>query len=294
MSRTVKLMGVLLVVVVALSVVGVVVVAAQDSDSPPGAFGFGRRGHGGGMLDVEYEAIHEAIANALGLSVSDFEAARAAGATLYDLAAQQGVDIAVIREAMEIARADAIDKAVADGTITAEEAEWLQSRGMGPGSNLGQGWGQRGPGGPGQGFGSGLVDSNVMHQAIADALGLSVEEFEAARDAGTTLYDLAAERGVDLAVVREAMLTVRTDAINAALAEGTITQEEADWLLSRPGPGAGSGYGQGGFHGGPGMQGRGAGDCTGPIGGGQAGGRGGARGGGPGLNNRGGNSAFNG
>ena len=41
------------------------------------------------------------------------------------------------------------------------------------------------------------------------------------------------------------MVTVRTDAINQALADGVITQEQADWMLSRLAQRAEAGFGTG-------------------------------------------------
>ncbi|RME40575.1 MAG: hypothetical protein D6796_17045, partial [Caldilineae bacterium] len=105
-----------------------------------------------------------------------------------------------------------------------------------------------------------------MHTAIAEALGLSVEEFDAARAEGQTLWQIAEAQGVDMADVRAAMDEVRAQAIQQAVDEGLITQEQADWMLQHEpggphgpgfGPCAGDGTAPGprGFHGGRGMRG---------------------------------------
>ncbi|HSM54596.1 MAG TPA: hypothetical protein VK879_00445 [Candidatus Sulfomarinibacteraceae bacterium] len=103
--------------------------------------------------------------------------------------------------------------------------------------------------GPFRGQGPGLqyrqVDPDVMHEAIAEALGVTVEEFETARAEGQTLYELAQELGIDMDTVWEAMRAVKAEAIEQALADGLITEAQAEWLLSRPGPGAGMGAGLG-------------------------------------------------
>lgn len=82
--------------------------------------------------------------------------------------------------------------------------------------------------------GMGLMDHEVMQEAVADALGLSVEQLEAAKAEGKTMVELAAEQGVDLADVHEALQGVRAELIQQAVEDGTITQEQADRLLSRP------------------------------------------------------------
>ena len=101
-----------------------------------------------------------------------------------------------------------------------------------------------------RGHGNGaLVESGEMHEAIAGALGISVEELEAAQAEGTPLFALAEERGVEMETVRAAMEAVREEAIDQALADGEITQEQADWLRSRPAFGQGPMGGNGPFGG---------------------------------------------
>ena len=108
------------------------------------------------------------------------------------------------------------------------------------------GW-QRG--GPGFGPMGGILHSEAMeeemHAAIAGALGLSEEEFDAARAQGQTLWQIAEAQGVDVADVWAAMDEVRAQAIQEAVDEGLITQEQADWM-SQHGPGKGFGP-RGGF-----------------------------------------------
>ncbi len=116
---------------------------------------------------------------------------------------------------------------------------------------------------PGSGQHLMMVDQADMHAAIADALSMSVADFEAALAAGQTPYDLAVARGVDFADVLAAMDAVHAAALQDAVAAGLITQEQADWMLSRRGGMNGQGYqgGQGGMHGGMGQQGGHGGIC---------------------------------
>ncbi|MFQ5576005.1 MAG: hypothetical protein ACE5G8_03350 [Anaerolineae bacterium] len=105
----------------------------------------------------------------------------------------------------------------------------------------------------------------AMHTAIAEALGLTVEEFDAARADGQTLWQIAEAQGVDLNDVWSAMNEVRQEAIQQAVDDGLITQEQADWMADHAGP-----------HG-PGLHGGGNCDGDGPAGGpfgGMRGGRG--------------------
>lgn len=74
-----------------------------------------------------------------------------------------------------------------------------------------------------------------MHAAIAEALGLSVEEFDSALAEGQTMREIAEAQGIDPEDVWEAMREPREAIIAQAVEDGVITQEEADWMLERIG-----------------------------------------------------------
>jgi hypothetical protein len=73
----------------------------------------------------------------------------------------------------------------------------------------------------------------TMHAALADALGLTVEELEAAIAEGTSPMQLAQEAGLDLDALHEARLAAFDQALEAAVADGRLTQEEADLIRER-------------------------------------------------------------
>jgi hypothetical protein len=114
----------------------------------------------------------------------------------------------------------------------------------------------RGPGWHGFRF------SDAELEAVARVLGMTADEVSSALQAGKTLQDLANEKGVDIADVQAALQAVRVaemrDAIAQAVANGTMTQEKANWLLEGLDKGfIGGGFGFGrGF----GMYGRGFGN----------------------------------
>ena len=115
------------VLLIALSL-GVGSAYAQDeTPQAPGGRGgpIGPIGPGTGLLAAYEDEIHQALADALGMSLAEFEAARADGQTLADLAAAQDVDLATLFEVMDAVRSEAITQAVADGTITQAQAEWM-------------------------------------------------------------------------------------------------------------------------------------------------------------------------
>lgn len=148
MKKLVKLVGIGMFLALALALLGVAPSFAQGPNGGPGPC------HEAGLISVDQTEMHEAIADALGISVAEFNAARAEGKTLFVIAQELGVDMDVVREAMSAVREAAIDEALASGDLTEEQAEWLRSRpGMG-GYGYGYGYGHRGGPQNGQGYGA--------------------------------------------------------------------------------------------------------------------------------------------
>ena len=88
--------------------------------------------------------------------------------------------------------------------------------------------------------GSGLLH-DYMSAAKADALGISVEKLQASHDAGESFYDLAAASGLGEDEIRTLVQNARTSALEAAVADGVITQEQVDEMQSRGGKRGGRG-----------------------------------------------------
>lgn len=172
MKTLVKVTGIVVVLVVALATMGAVSAYAQGPNPTPGV-GRGGPCYEAGLLDIDQADMHAAIADALGISVAEFDAMRAEGTSLFLIAQELGVDIDVIRTAMSDIREAAIDEALDAGTITEEQAEWMRARpgpggygygyGFGQGPQDGTGYRMRGQGrgrqfgtpGAGNGFGPG-------------------------------------------------------------------------------------------------------------------------------------------
>ena len=90
----------------------------------------------------------------------------------------------------------------------------------------GCGDGGRMGGGPGWGMqGSSLVD------ATAEATGLPVDEVIAALQEGQTFAQIAEAQGVDPQAIVDAFLADRKAALEQAMADGRLTQEQADRML---------------------------------------------------------------
>ena len=87
-----------------------------------------------------------------------------------------------------------------------------------------------------QGRGFGLWGGSwTMFDTVAEALGLTPEEFFAELRAGKTLKEIADELGIQIEAVQEAIKAARVEAmregIEQAVENGRISQEQAEWLL---------------------------------------------------------------
>jgi len=91
---------------------------------------------------------------------------------------------------------------------------------------------------PVSGYGRGLL-YEYMVKAMAEAVGLPVAEFEARHSAGETFYQIALSKGFTAEEIPALMLTARTKALEAAVADGVISEEQAEWMKSH-------GFGRGG------------------------------------------------
>ena len=196
-----------------------------DGDGNGRPFFNGHRGNGRPDFAGERGHKGEALAEALGITVEELEAAH------------------------DEAKEAALAQAVADGLISQEEADAILA-------------GEARPRGLGRQAG---IDGQAF---LADALGISVEELEAAieqvqadrlaamveagaitQEQGMLTARQAVESYVDREALQDMMQAAIEEAINEALADGAITQEQADTLLSNVENFEGRGFGGRGFGG---------------------------------------------
>jgi DNA-binding CsgD family transcriptional regulator len=183
-------------------------------------------GDAGPMAEYRDE-MHAAVAEALGLSVEEFEAALAEGKTPQQIAEEQGIAQEEFCADLHGAAEGILAQAVSDGAITQEQADWILERmndrcleGGGP---------MRG----GRGHGPGWMAEYryEMHAAVAEALGMSVEEFETALAEGKTPQQIAEEQGITQEEFCADLHDAAEEILAQAVSDGAITQEQADWAL---------------------------------------------------------------
>lgn len=192
----------------------------------------GSRGHDGFLSKDEKAAV---VADTLGITVEELQAAYEAGTDLSELAEANNVDEQTIKDAIYDAEVEAVNEAVANGDITQEQADEILAK-----MELRR-------------LADQIIDEDALKAVAAETIGLSVEEVEAAKE-DDTLGDIMEANGVTSEDVHEAVEAAKTEMVNAAVADGTITQEQADEILSMSdcskGRGSG-GRGRGGFRGQP-------------------------------------------
>jgi len=93
-----------------------------------------------------------------------------------------------------------------------------------------------------RGSGAGQAGMGPLHEymveAFAERLGLALATVEDRLAAGETLCDIALDQGLSLEDFRSLWLDIRQEAIAEAVADGVLTEEQAEWLSQRGGPNA--------------------------------------------------------
>jgi hypothetical protein len=148
MKKTILIVG---LVVLALGVLGVGAVFAQGVTPP-----VGRGTMMGGGYGAMHDYVEEALADKLGITEKDVEDALASGKTMYQIALDNGIKEADVPALLTEVHTTAFDKAVADGVITREQADFMLQRMTANGFNFGNCPMQNGQGGQygrGNGYG---------------------------------------------------------------------------------------------------------------------------------------------
>jgi len=95
----------------------------------------------------------------------------------------------------------------------------------------------------GGGFGGGMMGRwgqggygpmhTYMVDAFAEALGVEPADLQAELDSGETMYTIAQAKGISDEDFANLWVEARTKALEASVADGVITQAQADWMLER-------------------------------------------------------------
>ncbi|MEZ5407654.1 MAG: hypothetical protein R2761_06490 [Acidimicrobiales bacterium] len=210
--------------------------APGDADRPgsPGGRGdhHGKGGHHG------LRAATQELASVLGLSGEDLWGQLAEGKSLGEIADAQGVSRDTVTDTLTRSLADHLADEVAEGDLTQSEADARLARATDAVAGmLDRGWGDVAEGG-GQGRGMGFGGHDHRGgpgrsgelQALADSLGIDLDQLRTDVMAGQTIAEAAAAQGVSADELTNALETEATERIDQALANGRIDQAKADDL----------------------------------------------------------------
>jgi hypothetical protein len=189
-----------LVAIVGVLLIGAVALAQDPEDGADWPFDF-------------REKLHQAIADALGIGVDEYDAA------------------------LETAHDRVLDQAVAEGFLSQEQADQMRERaaeGFGPGM---MGGGFFGPGSRSGAWGRG--GHGIMGRAetsliavAAQAMDMTTEELLAELQDGKSIADVAAERGTDVQAIADAYVAERAAWLDELVAAERMTQAQADSMLA--------------------------------------------------------------
>lgn len=163
-------------------------------------------------------------ADTIGITVGELHAELAAGKSIAQVATENNVDVDTVVDALVAHATERLDTLVAEGRITQAQADARLAtvRNHITERVNQEGLPQRGPGGPDQ----------AMPAVIADAIGITPAELHAELVAGKSIAQVAAEHNVDVDTVIDAMVAHITERLNTLVAEGRITQAQADARLA--------------------------------------------------------------
>jgi energy-converting hydrogenase A subunit M len=191
MKKVWKIVGIAtLVAILGLATVGAVAYAQEEDDGYPFDF---------------VERFKEAIADVLGISVEEFDAA------------------------VEQAQERVVDEAVDEGWLTEEQAELYRWR-MDQAPSFGM---------PGMGKGFHGLDrsmpgpGNSLLSVAAETMDMSLTDLLDELQDGKSIADVAEEAGVATDDIVEAYLAGVQENLDEAVAEGRITQNQADYRLEQ-------------------------------------------------------------
>lgn len=166
------------------------------------------------------QRMHQAVADALGLSADSLDKQLwEEGQPLSTILDEQGLTEEELRAAITDEQTAAIQSAVKDGSMSQDEADWLIQH-MPEASTVD--------------LAVDPLGTSLMHQAVADALGLSVEELDRQMwQDGMTLWDIVDAQGMTHEELQTALMEAHGQVVQQALADGLITPKQAEILAGQ-------------------------------------------------------------
>jgi predicted RNase H-like HicB family nuclease len=196
----------------------------NDAGHPDGLGGLG--GHVEAVTDTSV------VAKAIGISEADLKTALAGGQTVAAVAKAHNVALQAVIDALVADSNSELAAAVANGSITQAQADAQKATILQRATDQANGTfsGGRGPGGPG-GFGHNEAVSDTS--VVAKAIGISEADLKTALADGQTVAAVAKAHNVALQVVIDALVADGESELAAQVANGSITQAQADAMKAQ-------------------------------------------------------------
>jgi hypothetical protein len=174
-------------------------------------------------------------------AVTKDDGKKAEDAILNDAAKRLNVTPDKLREALSAAEEAQLDQAVKDGELTQKQADAIKERRkqsgrvlggrgpFGPGGHGGPGFGR---GGPGPGFAPHGAKRSGIFPDLPKALGITRAQLREQLQDGKSIAHIAKAQGKTLDDVRASLKADAKTRADKAVADGDLTQKQADELLS--------------------------------------------------------------
>ncbi len=174
----------------------------------------------------------------LGMTADELRAEIRSGKTILEIFTEKGLDYETYTEQWLADHEACLAEAVAAGDLTEEQAETLQERlqeKVADGFLFNQN--QR----IGIAMGSYIrfraekiwEGGNGLIGQILDKLEITLDDLKARISGGETLEEIAEEAGIDLNAIQEERIQAQLEKVDQALADGKITEEQADRIRER-------------------------------------------------------------
>jgi hypothetical protein len=141
-----------------------------------------------------------------------------------------GVTVEEYDAAVDKAQEQVVDEALTEGWLTEEQAELMKWR-LDQAPGIGRHGIGKGLAGPMMGF-KGLGGDSLLSVA-AEELGMKLTELLTELQDGKSIADVAQDKGVDTQEIVDAYLAQIKENVDAAVAEGRMTQKQADYCLEQ-------------------------------------------------------------
>lgn len=188
--------------------------------------GMGFMGPGMGRGRDDQRLLLTVAADELGMTEADLTTALEDGKSIADVAKDKGVDTEAITSAYLAQLKIKLDAQVADGSLTQAQADArLEQETQELPNRLTQAW-------KGRGMDHRRGDQELL-LTVADELGMTEADLRTALQGGKSITDVAKDKGVDTQAITDAFLAQLKTKLDAQVADGSLTQAQADERLEQ-------------------------------------------------------------